>query len=59
MQLTVTAVSPASKWQADALINADPGTTVAQVAAELDRLACGMTRAPGPRDVRRRPPGAR
>ena len=49
MQLTVTAVSPASRWQADALIDADPGTTVAHVAAELDRLVRGTAepRVPG------------
>jgi len=56
MQLTVTAVSPAGTWQADALIDADPGTTVAQVAAELDRLVRGTA---GPRVVRRRSPSAR
>ena len=41
MQLTVTAVSPASRQQADVLIDADPETTVAQVAVELDRLVRG------------------
>ena len=46
MQLTVTAVSPASRQQADVLIDADPGTTVAQVAVELDRLVRGTA---GPR----------
>ena len=42
MRLTVTVVSPATGRQADVVIEADPGTTLAQVAAELDRLMHGM-----------------
>ena len=42
MRLTVTVVSPATGRQADVAIEAGPGTTLAQVAAELDRLMHGM-----------------
>ncbi len=42
MRLTVTVASPAVGRQADVAIDADPGTTLAQVAAELDRLMHGM-----------------
>ena len=38
MRLTVTAVWPPARRRADVLIDADPGTTVAQVAAELGEL---------------------
>ena len=41
MQLMVTMVSPATGRRADMAIEADPGTAVAQVAAELDRLVRG------------------
>lgn len=42
MRLTVTVVSPATGRRADVVIEADPGTALAQVAAELDRLMHGM-----------------
>ena len=45
MRLTVTVVSPATGRQADVAIEAGPGTTLAQVAAELDRLMHGMPEA--------------
>jgi hypothetical protein len=49
MRLTVTVVSPATGRQADVAIEAGPGTTLAQVAAELDRLMHGVPAAvPGP-----------
>ena len=49
MRLTVTVVSPATGRQADVAIDADPGSTLAQVAAELDRLMHGVSVAvPGP-----------
>jgi S-DNA-T family DNA segregation ATPase FtsK/SpoIIIE len=41
MRLTVTVVSPATGQQADVMIDADPGTAVAQLAAELDTLMHG------------------
>ena len=43
MQLTVTVVSSAAGRRADVVIDADPGTTVAQAAAELDRLVRGTS----------------
>ena len=43
MQLTVTVVWPAAGRRADVVIDADPGTTVAQAAAELDRLVRGTS----------------
>ena len=43
MQLTVTVVWPAAGWRADVVIDADPGTTVAQAAAELARLVRGTS----------------
>jgi DNA segregation ATPase FtsK/SpoIIIE, S-DNA-T family len=43
MQLTVTVVWPAAGRRADVMIDADPGTTVAQAAAELDRLVRGTS----------------
>jgi len=46
VQLTVTVVSPAVGRRADVLIDAAPETTVAHIAAELDRLMRG---AGGPR----------
>jgi DNA segregation ATPase FtsK/SpoIIIE, S-DNA-T family len=49
MRLTVTVVSPATGRQADVAVEADPGTTLAQIAAELDRLMHGMSATvPGP-----------
>jgi DNA segregation ATPase FtsK/SpoIIIE, S-DNA-T family len=49
MRLTATVVSPATGRQADVAIDADPGSTLAQVAAELDRLMHGVSVAvPGP-----------
>ena len=42
MRLTVTVVSAATGRQADVAVEAGPGTTLAQVAAELDRLMHGM-----------------
>jgi S-DNA-T family DNA segregation ATPase FtsK/SpoIIIE len=44
MQLTVTVVSPAAGRQANVVIDADPATAVARIAAELDGL---MYRATG------------
>jgi S-DNA-T family DNA segregation ATPase FtsK/SpoIIIE len=38
MQLAVTVVSPATRRQADVVINAGPATAVAEIAAELDGL---------------------
>ena len=43
MQLAVTVMSSAAGRRADVVIDADPGTTVAQAAAELDRLARGTS----------------
>ena len=48
MRLTVTVVSPATGQQADVMIDADPGTAVAQLAAELDGVMHGGARAAGP-----------
>ena len=49
MRLTLTVVSPATGRQADVAIEAEPGTTLAQVAAEFDRLMHGMpATVPGP-----------
>jgi DNA segregation ATPase FtsK/SpoIIIE, S-DNA-T family len=45
MQLTVTVVSPAAGRRVDAVLDADPGTAVAQIAAELDLMLHG---GPGP-----------
>ena len=45
MQLTVTVVSPATRQRQDTVIDADPATAVAQIAAELDLL---MHRGTGP-----------
>ena len=42
MRLTATVVSPATGQQADVVIEADPATALAQVAAELDRLMHGV-----------------
>ena len=41
MQLAVTVASSAARRRADMVIDADPGTAVAQIAAELDRLMHG------------------
>ena len=48
MQLTVTVVCPAAGRRADVVIDADPGTTVARAAAELDRLVRGTSGPAGP-----------
>jgi hypothetical protein len=40
--VAVTAVSPASGRRADVMIDADPGTAMAGVAAELGRLLDGQ-----------------
>ena len=49
MRLTATVVSPATGRRADVVIEADPATALAQVAAELDRLMHGVPVAvPGP-----------
>ena len=53
MRLALTVVSPATRFWADVVIDADPATPVADVAAELERLAYGaqgrVLRFPGPR----------
>ena len=41
MRLAVTVVSPATRRQADVVINAGPATAVAEIAAELDGLMHG------------------
>ena len=41
MRLVVTVVSPAAGPQADVVIDADPGTAVMEIAAELDHLVHG------------------
>ena len=41
MRVRVTAVSPATRRRADALIDAEPDTPVAEIAARLDRLLHG------------------
>src|ERR1700733_3859336 len=41
MRLAVTVVSPAAGRRADVVIDADPATPVAEVAAEIDRLMHG------------------
>jgi hypothetical protein len=41
MRLALTVVSPAARTQADVLLDADPGTPVGEVAAELARLLGG------------------
>ena len=46
MRLALTVVSPATRFWADVVIDADPATPVADVAAELERLAYGA-RSPG------------
>jgi hypothetical protein len=48
MRLTVTVVSPGTGQQADVMIDADPGTAVAQLAAELDGVMHGGVRTAGP-----------
>jgi S-DNA-T family DNA segregation ATPase FtsK/SpoIIIE len=48
MQLAVTVVSPVTGQQADVLIDADPGTAVARLAAELDGVMRGAAPAAGP-----------
>src|SRR5580692_3670683 len=47
MRLALTVVSPATRFWADVVIDADPATPVADVAAELERMAYG---AHSPRD---------
>ena len=47
MQLAVTVVSPATGQQADVVIDADPETAVAEIAAELDGLTRGVATAAG------------
>jgi DNA segregation ATPase FtsK/SpoIIIE, S-DNA-T family len=53
MRLALTVVSPATRFWADVVIDADPATPVPDVAAELERLAYGaqgrVLRFPGPR----------
>jgi DNA segregation ATPase FtsK/SpoIIIE, S-DNA-T family len=55
MRLALTVVSPATRFWADVVIDADPATPVADVAAELERQAYGaqgrVLRFPGPRGV--------
>src|SRR5271170_301755 len=41
MRLALTVVSPATRFWADVVIDADPATPVADVAAELERMAYG------------------
>ena len=48
MQLAVTVMSSAAGRRADVVIDADPGTTAAQAAAELDRLVRGTSGAAVP-----------
>src|ERR1700689_1436908 len=53
MRLALTVVSPATRFWADVVIDADPATPVPDLAAELERLAYGaqgrVLRFPGPR----------
>jgi len=46
MRLALTVVSPATRRWADVVLDADPATPVADVAAELARMAYGPARAP-------------
>jgi hypothetical protein len=39
MRLALTVVAPATRFRADVVIDADPATPVADVAAELERMA--------------------
>jgi len=41
MRLALTVVSPATRTQADVLLDADPATPVGEVATELARLLAG------------------
>jgi S-DNA-T family DNA segregation ATPase FtsK/SpoIIIE len=59
MRLAVTAVSPATRQQADVVIDADPAMPVAEVAAEIDRLMHGEVAAAGRGARALRPPRAR
>ena len=43
MRLAVTVVSPAARQSTDVVIDADPATPMAAVAAELDRFARGLS----------------
>ena len=45
MRLALTVVSPATRRWADVVLDADPATPVAEVAAELARMAYGSARA--------------
>jgi S-DNA-T family DNA segregation ATPase FtsK/SpoIIIE len=49
MRVAVTVVSPAAGLRADVVIDADPATPVAQVAAELDHLVHGEVAGSGAR----------
>src|ERR1700689_5674973 len=56
MRLALTVVSPATRFWADVVIDADPATPVAEVAADLERLAYGA-HSPGGADGRGRGAG--
>ena len=56
MQLAVTVVSPATGRQADVVIDANPETAVAEIAAELDGLMHGEGASAGGARVLRFPP---
>ena len=51
MRLALTVVSPGAQRTADVVLEADPATPVAQVAAELGRFMSGDWTAPGPPSI--------
>jgi len=51
MRLALTVVSPGAQRTADFLLEADPATPVARVAAELGRILGGDLTAPGPPSI--------
>ena len=51
MRLALTVVSPGAQRTADVVLEADPATSVAQVAAELGRFLSGDGIAPGPPSI--------
>jgi DNA segregation ATPase FtsK/SpoIIIE, S-DNA-T family len=51
MRLALTVVSPGAQRSADVVLEADPATPVAQVAAHLERFMSGYWTAPGPPSI--------
>ena len=51
MRLALTVASPGAQRTADIVLEADPATPVAHVAAELERFMSGDRTAPGPPSI--------